>query len=64
MPNTYTGRIWVDVQFTAENVEEAKAVLSALTHDVGWEKFPVDAEIYDVQAEKVWRENGEMIHGK
>lgn len=61
VPNVYVGRVWVDVKFTAENLEEARTVLSKLADNIGWEQYQVDAEIYEVQSERIWTENGEYI---
>ena len=57
----YIGRIWVDVEIVAKSLEEAREVAKSVTNNIGFEKTPVDAEIYDVQFERFFTEDGQPI---
>jgi hypothetical protein len=61
VPHKYVGRIWVDVEITANNFEEAKDAAQGAVRCIGFEKHPVDAEIYDAQWAQFFTVDGEPM---
>lgn len=52
----FTVRLWVDVQVDAIDEKMAKFIADGIPVEVG------DYEIYQIQTEKVWRKDGEIIN--
>lgn len=58
--NKYVVRLWLDIEIESKNKEECKEIADSLGIELVARRG-VEVNIYQIQTEKIWRKNGEMI---